>query len=177
MMKRIQKYVFFCLIPKRHADLYKTFRSLLTTELSLIFCRLAISGESKIRFHEIQNLGTVQKVLGLDVNSLYLHAIAQNNPTDYFYRCKEEKDFRPDPCSKFGYQSYQWFGYVAFQKNTSLQTRLNMGESRVSIYVVCQWTVILSSKTPRIHFFVVFSTLAHKPISTRHEMHPLKNSP
>ena len=134
MMKKIQKNAFFCLFPKRHGDLYKTLRSRLTGGLSLIFCRLAISGETKIRSHEIENPETVQKVLGLDASSLYLHAIAQNNPTGYFCRYKEEEDFRPDPCSKFGFQSYQWLSYVAYKQNKFLQTRFNMGERRVSKY-------------------------------------------
>ena len=102
-MKKIEKNTFFCLFPKRHGDLYKTLRSQLTGGLSLIFCRLAISGETKICSHEIDNPETVKKVLGLDANSLYLYAIAQNNPTGYFCRYKEEEDFRPDPCSKFGF--------------------------------------------------------------------------
>ena len=59
----------------------------------------------QFRSHEIENSETVKKVLGLDANSLYLHAIAQNNPTGYFCCYKEEEDFRPDPCSKFGFQS------------------------------------------------------------------------
>ena len=133
MMKKIEKNTFFCLFPKRHGDLYKTLRSQLTGGLSLIFCRLAISGETKIPSHEIDNPKTVKKVLGLDANSLYLYAIAQNNPTGYFCRYKEE-DFRPDPCSKFGFQSYQWLSYVAYKENTFLQTRFNMGERRVSKY-------------------------------------------
>ena len=134
MMKKIEKNTFFCLFPKRHGDLYKTLRSQLTGGLSLIFCRLAISGETKIRSHEINNPETVKKVLGLDANSLYLYAIAQNNPTGYFCRYKEEEDFRPDPCSKFGFQSYQWLSYEAYKENTFLQTRFNMGERRVSKY-------------------------------------------
>ena len=133
MMKTIQKNAFFCLFPKRHGDLYKTLRSQLTDGLNLIFCRLAISGETTIRSHEIENSETVKKVLGLDANSLYLHAIAQNNSTGYFCRYKEE-DFWPDPCPKFGFQLYQWLSYVAFKQNTFLQTRFNMGEKRVSKY-------------------------------------------
>ena len=80
----------------------KPLRSQLTGGLSLIFCRLAIWGETKICSHEIENPETVKKVLGLDANSLYLHAIAQNNPTDYFCHYEKE-DFRPDLCSKFGF--------------------------------------------------------------------------
>ena len=143
------------MFPKRHGDPYKTLRSQLTGGLSLIFCRLAISGETKIRSHEIDNPETVKKVLGLDANSLYLYAIAQNNPTGY----KEEEDFRPDPCSKFGFQSYQWLSYVAYKENTFLQTRFNMGKEE-SASIVCQWTVILSNKTPYINFLVVSFILA-----------------
>ena len=60
MMKKIEKNTFFCLFPKRHGDLYKTLRSQLTGGLSLIFCRLTISGETKIRSHEIDNSKTVK---------------------------------------------------------------------------------------------------------------------
>ena len=86
------------------------------------------------KLYQILNSKTVKKVLGLKANSFYLHATAQNNPTGYFCRYKEEKDFRPDPCSKFGYQSYQWITYVVFKEKTFLQTRFNMGERRVSKY-------------------------------------------
>ena len=105
----------------------------MTGELSLIFCRLAIFEETKIRSHGIENPETVKKILGLDANSLYLHPIAQNNPTGYFCRYKKE-DSRPNPCSKFGYQSYQWLSYVAFKQNIFLQTRFKMGKRRVSKY-------------------------------------------
>ena len=91
------------MFPKRHGDMYKNLQSQLTGGLSLIFCRLAIWGETYS--YEIENPETVKKVLGLDANSLYLYAIAQNKPTGYFC-CYKEENFRPDPCSKFGFPSY-----------------------------------------------------------------------
>ena len=103
----------------------------MTGDLSLIFCRLAIFGETKICSHEMENPESVKKVFGLDANLLYLHAIAQNNPTGYFC-CYKDKDFRPDPCSKFGFQSYQLLSYIAFKQKTFLQIRFNMGEKSVS---------------------------------------------
>ena len=124
-MKKIQKNIFYYLFPKRDRDLYKTLCFQLTGGLSLIFCQLAISGETKIRSHKMENPKTIKKVLGLDADSLYLHAIAQNNPIGYFCRYKEE-DFWPHPCSKFAFQSYQWLSYVAFKQNTFLQIRFNM---------------------------------------------------
>ena len=56
MIKKIQKNAFFCLFPKRHGDLYKSLRSQLTGDLSLIFCRLAILEETKIGSHKTKNL-------------------------------------------------------------------------------------------------------------------------
>ena len=38
MMQKIEENSFFCLFPKRHADLYKTLRSQLTGGLSIVFC-------------------------------------------------------------------------------------------------------------------------------------------
>ena len=134
MMKRIEKETFFCLFPKRHADLYNTMRNQITGGLSIVFTRLAIAGETKIRSHEIDNPEPVKQVLGLDANSLYLHAIAQNNPTGYFCRYKEEENFRPDPCSKFGLQAYQWLSYVSQTEEKFIQSRYNMGEQRVSTH-------------------------------------------
>ena len=99
-MQKIEKNSFFCLFPKRHADLYKTLRNQLTGELSIVFCQYAAAGETRIRNHEISNPETTKKILGLEVNSLYLHAIAQNNPTGYFCRYKESYNYRPDSCSR-----------------------------------------------------------------------------
>ena len=56
-------------------------RSQLTGGLSVIFTRLAIAGKTKIRPHEVPDLETCQKVLGLNAKSLYLYAFAQDNPT------------------------------------------------------------------------------------------------
>ena len=84
MMQKIEKNIFFCLFPKRHADLYKTLKSQLTGGLSIVFCRYAAAGETRIRNHEISNLEATEKLLGLDANSFYFHAIAQNTPTGYF---------------------------------------------------------------------------------------------
>ena len=76
MMKRIEKETLFCLFPKRQADLYNTMRNQITRGLSIVFTRLAIASETKIRSHEIDDPESLTQVLGLDANSLYLHAIA-----------------------------------------------------------------------------------------------------
>ena len=55
MQKEINCETFFCLFPKRHSDLYQNLRSHLTGSLSIIFSRLAISGKTKIRPHQVEN--------------------------------------------------------------------------------------------------------------------------
>ena len=153
----------------------------MTGGLNLIFCRLAISGETKIRSHEIENPETVKKVLGLDANSLYLYAIAQNNPTGYFC-CYKEEDFRLDSCSKFGYQSYQRLSYVAYKENKFLQTRFNMGERRMSKYSLPVNGYSKEQKTV-YQFLGCFFLSCDRCNNNRNsdgsleETHPLKNIP
>ena len=86
MLQRCEKEAFFCWFPKRHADLYHTLRSNITGRLSIVFTRLAIKDETKIRLHEISNPETCKKVIDLVANSLYLLAISQDWPCSYFIR-------------------------------------------------------------------------------------------
>ena len=102
MLQRCEKEAFFCLFPKRHADLYHTLRSNITGGLSIVFIRLAIEDETKICPHEIFNPETCKKVIGLDANGLYLHAISQDLPCSYFIRYREKDHYRPDPYCKYG---------------------------------------------------------------------------
>ena len=107
MLQRCEKEAFFCLFPKRHADLYHTLRSNVTGGLFIVFTRLAIKDETTIRPHETSNPETCKKVIGLDANSLYLHATFQDLPCSYFIRYQEKDHDRPDPCCKYGLSSYQ----------------------------------------------------------------------
>ena len=75
MQKRMDDNAFFCLFPKKHADLYDTYCQNITCGLSIIFTSLAIKNETKIRPHEFENPETCHSVLGLDANSLHFHAI------------------------------------------------------------------------------------------------------
>ena len=61
MMQKIETNSFFCLFPKRHADLYKTLRNQLIGGLTIVFCRYAAAGETQIRNHKISNPETTEK--------------------------------------------------------------------------------------------------------------------
>ena len=133
--------------------------------VKLDFLPLCVLGETKIRFHGIENPETVKKVLGLDANSFCLYAIAQNNPSGYFCRYTVEEDFRPDPCSKFGFQSYQWLVMSHTKKTHFCKPGLICGKKE-SASTVCQCTVILRNKKPSINFLVVSFIFAIDAIST-----------
>ena len=122
------------MFPKRHADLYKTLRNQLTGRLSIVFCRYAAAGETQIRNHKISNPETTEKILGLDANSLYLHAIAQNSPTGYFCRYKKSENYSLDSCSRYGLMAYQWLCFMQVKERNFIQSRYNMGEHFVSKY-------------------------------------------
>ena len=83
MLKRMNDDTFFCLFPKRHTDLFEMFCENITCGLSIVFTRLAIKGETKIRPHEVSNPEICASIVGLDTNSLYLHVINQDMPTDF----------------------------------------------------------------------------------------------
>ena len=134
MLKEICKDTFFCLFPKRHADLYQKLRSQLTGGLSLIFTRLAIVGETYIKPNRYENPCKVAKIVGYDANSLYLHAIKAPNPTGYFCRYKEGDYYRPDPCCRYGLSCFQWLSWVSHSQNKIIQHKFNSGEVRFTEY-------------------------------------------
>ena len=131
MQKEINHETFFCLFPKRHSDLYQKLRSQLTGGLSMIFCRLAISSETKIRPHQVENPYTCAIVRGYDANSLYLHSIMQKNPTGCFCRYQEKEAYRPQPACHYGLACYQWLSWQEHCQKIRIQHKFNGGEVRV----------------------------------------------
>ena len=108
-------------------------RSNITCGLSIVFNRLAIKDETKIRPHEISNPETCKKVIGLDANSLYLHAISQDLPCSYFIRYREKDHYRPDPCCKYGLSSYQWLKWISHTQNKEIQHKYSgQGEKKLT---------------------------------------------
>ena len=115
MMEKLSKNAFFCLYPKRHADLYKRMREALTGGLSIVFTRMAVSSVTKIRPHQVENLEVCQQVFGVDSNSLYSASISGRCPTGFFWVYSEENNFSPVPCSKYGLSSLQWLNCISAQ--------------------------------------------------------------
>ena len=131
MLKAMEPDSFFCPFPKRHTDLYQALRSQLTGGLSFVFSRLAIVGKTKTRPHQIKDPETCQKCLGVDANAFYLFAIRQENPTGYFVCYEESKNFKPDPCSRYGLAAFRWLSWISHKENKFIQHKFNKGEKRL----------------------------------------------
>ena len=134
MLNRIMDNSFFCLYPKRHADLFKSMRQQLTGGLSFVCTRLAIAGHTRIRSHEIEDAELCQSCLGYDANSLYLYAIQQQNPTGYFTHYRQENGYKPDPCSRYGLSAFQYLSWVSHSENKFIQHQFNQGEKILTQY-------------------------------------------
>ena len=106
MMKKISKNTFFCLYPKRRADLYKRMREALTESHSMVFTRMAVSGVTKIRPHEVESPEVCQQILGVDSNSIYLASISGKCPTGFFCVYSKENNFSPDPVPSMRYHLF-----------------------------------------------------------------------
>ena len=63
MLKAIEPDSFFCLFPKRHADLYKALRAQLTGGLSIVFSRVALPVKPKSGHIKSRTQKPVKKLL------------------------------------------------------------------------------------------------------------------
>ena len=134
MLNRVSDNAFFCLYPKRHADLYHKMRSKLVGGLSYVSCRLAFSEKSRIRSHQIENAEIVKRCAGYDANSLYLYALMQECPSGYFTRYKESNNYKPDMASCHGIMAHEYLSWISFQEGKFIQTQYNKGEKILTKY-------------------------------------------
>ena len=132
MLKEMEPDSFFRLFPKKHADLYQALQSQLTGGLSIVFSRLVIAGKTKIRPHQIKDPETCQICLGVNANALYLFAIHQENPAEYFVRYKESENIKPDTCSRYGLAAYKWLSWISHKENKFIHLKFNKGEKTLA---------------------------------------------
>ena len=98
----------------------------------MVFTRLAISGETKIRPCQVENLFACATVKEYDCNALYLYSIMQKNSTGYFCKYREEDDFKPLPACRYGLSCFQWLSWEEHCRNIRIQHQFNSGEARVT---------------------------------------------
>ena len=85
---------FFVLFNNKHADLHTRIKQNIVGGPSIVWNRLAVKNETKIRPHDYPDAKAVKTNLGYDASSLCLYCIGQDIPIGYFHRRQAECNFR-----------------------------------------------------------------------------------
>ena len=137
LFKTLPKNVFFSLFNETHKDLHMLLRSQIVGGPSLVFRRYHEVGITKIR----NGLKTVRSCTGYDANSLYLFALAQNMPTEFFIRWEKDMKtgrFTQRKQSKFGESSREWLEWISFKEEKYIRHQFNgkehsLGNRRIRV--------------------------------------------
>lgn len=124
LFKTLPKNVFFSLINEKHKDLHTLLRSQIVGGPSLVFRRYHEVGITKIR----NGLKTVKSCTGYDANSLYLWALAQNMPTEFFNRWEKDTKtgrFTLKKQSIYGESSREWLEWESFKEQKHILHQFN----------------------------------------------------
>ncbi|XP_076815041.1 uncharacterized protein LOC143461131 isoform X2 [Clavelina lepadiformis] len=135
LLSTLERGIFFSLIEKRDADLHRLIRENITGGASIIFTRYHEKGITRIRNQQYQQQAKLcQTVLGLDVNGLYLHALAQPMPTSTYIRYKRDGDsdrFIPKIANFYGRMSYEWLSWEEVTRGCTIRHMFNGTEKRI----------------------------------------------
>ena len=123
----------FATLGEKDEDLYLTYKKNLVGGPAIIFTRKHVKGETLLR----QGPNLCQRILGLDMNGLYLYCISLPHCTGNFVRRREETGFKPEKHTK--YQSmYTWMEWKNVHEGHDIKHALNNhgGEIRFGPYPV-----------------------------------------
>lgn len=133
-----QRYLFknlkndyFVGIGREHSHIYKHLKDGVTGGPSIIFHRMHIAGETRIK-----NKDLCQKVIGYDANSLYLWCMAQYMPTGIYSLREKTNNFKK--ATRYSKQGIQWLSYLNQERGRFIQHAENSihGEVRIENYIV-----------------------------------------
>ena len=84
---------FLVLFNQTHADLHTLLKKQIVGGPSIVWKRLSVAGETRVRPSDYEDAKLTDTVKGFDAASLYLHCIGQDMRTGYFYRRRGERSF------------------------------------------------------------------------------------
>jgi len=166
MFSDLQPSVYFTLINQLNSDLHQLIKKNVCGGLSVVFHREHQANVSYIRHREFgENAKLCKKILGYDVNSLYLGALQRAMPTGHFIRYQSEKDFKPSICHQTGLLAMQWLEWVAADKRFQILHKYNDGEVRncESVLDSCRWMVIAQRARAFFNFTATATTATIAP--------------
>ena len=132
MMRNAQEQgLRFSLINEANKDLYFLFKNQIVAGPSIVFCRKQVKGETELRRGEGK---LCKKIVGFDVNSLYLNAIESEMPCSDFIRRRREDNFKPSFKTIYS-AMYVWMDYMSKKDGVKIRSGLTSGkECRVGPY-------------------------------------------
>lgn len=121
----------FALFDNKHMDIFLGFKKSIFGGPSIIFNRWAKAGVTPINKKNPKEL--CKKILGLDLNALYLGALGlYENPTGQYVVRRSEDNFKPQTSIRY-VSMYAWMDYIANKNNINILHKLNCGrEKRVA---------------------------------------------
>ena len=117
------------LFDQANGDLYHLIKDNNTGGPSIISHRYHEANKTKLlEAEEGQTAKLCQKIVGYDVNALYLWAIMQNMPTGSYMRRLAENDFKPKSSIKM---AIEWLKWVAHKEQIHIHHQLSNREKRI----------------------------------------------
>ena len=135
LFKSLPEGVFFSLCRKKQAYLHDLYRKFLTGGPSLIFHRYHEANKTFIRGGNV----SVKTVEGWDANSLYLHCLSLEMPTDIPTIYKKENNFAAEHGDYFGKRALEWLDYISFNDKITIVHKFNNKEKRFGRVSVDGW--------------------------------------
>ena len=135
LFKTLPEGVIFSLCGKKQSYLHDLYRKFLVGGPSLIFHRFHEVDKTFIRGGDV----VVKTIEGWDANSLYLHCLSLDMPTDIPTIYRKEKMFAAQHADYFGKMALDWLEYVSFNDGIKLKHKFNGKEKRFGKVPVDGW--------------------------------------
>ncbi|XP_078681482.1 uncharacterized protein LOC144916278 [Branchiostoma floridae x Branchiostoma belcheri] len=134
LFKNLGSDTFFTLPDNE--EVYKLFKENIVGGPSIIFHRHHQKGVTMIREREMAGQSRLpkpcQKVIGFDANALYLWAVGQQMPTEYYIRRQAETGFVKEySASSRGRMAKAWLDWVAHKYGIAIRHKFNNTEKRI----------------------------------------------
>ena len=128
-IRKCEKNAFFCLFPKRQADLQEMFKSQICRSLSVVNKRFSRKNETLIRLHKISN-PEVRRIVLAERKTAYICTLLLKKIPLIFML--ETQNFGPDSCNRSSYEALCWLKWIKKLENVTVQYKFNAGEKRLT---------------------------------------------
>ena len=124
LMSNLANDTFFSLFHQKDQDIYEKLRDCITGGPSIVFKRLAIANETKIR---VDGQKVCRSIQGYDSNALYLYCLSSELPTGAYTRRRKSTGFVRER-SHFDTIATEYLEWIIHSENLPIKHGLNHGE-------------------------------------------------